>query len=243
METRTVEVNTPDGPMPVYEVIPDAPKGAVMILQEVFGITDHMQDVTRRAAEAGYHTVAPHLFHRTGAPKLAYDFSLVTSHMEALNDQAILGDLNAVFEYLAKLGWGAPQIGAIGFCFGGRIGFLLATERPLGGVVSFYGGGIVSPRFAHLPPLVDRAADLKAPWLGLFGETDDTIPLEDVDRIRNELGANTSVAHDIEVFEGAGHGFHCDARPDHFEPGAAKQAWQRAIEWLETHLATRPESA
>jgi carboxymethylenebutenolidase len=244
METRTLEVNTPDGPMPVYEAVPDAPKGAVVVIQEVFGVTDHIEDVTRRAAEAGFHAVAPHLFHRTGSPKLPYDdFNQVMPHMAALSDAGFSSDMNAVLDYLGKLGWGTPQIGVIGFCFGGRLAFLVATERPLGGVVSFYGGGIVTSRFPQFPALIDRAPDLKAPWLGLFGETDQSIPLADVERIRTELDANTSVAHDVQVFEEAGHGFHCDARPDHYHEDAAQQGWARAIAWLESHLATQPENA
>jgi carboxymethylenebutenolidase len=85
--------------------------------------------------------------------------------------------------------------------------------------------------------LIDRAADLKAPWLGLFGSVDESIPLDDVETIRTELGANTPVAHDVVVYEGAGHGFHCDARPAHFDEQAAKEAWTRALGWFDAHLA------
>lgn len=239
MDTATIEVETPDGPMPVYEAKPDGARGCVLVIQEVFGVTDHIEDVARRAADAGYHAVAPHLFHRTGSPQLPYDdFSQVMSHMGELTDERILADVDATIAHLSAAGWGAAQTGLVGFCFGGRISFLVATARPLGAVVGFYGGGIVTSRFPQFPPLVDRAGDLKAPWLGLFGATDQSIPLDEVEKLRTELDADTPVDHDLVVFEGAGHGFHCDARPDHFNAGAAADAWARTLEWFDRNLAT-----
>lgn len=245
MQTRTVEIETANGgTMAVYEAVPDAPRAAVIVIQEVFGITEHIQDVTRRAADAGYHAVAPHLFHRTGSPQLPYtDYNQVIPHMAELNDEKVLADVDATIDYLGGQGWGNPRIGLVGFCFGGRASFLVATARPIGASVGFYGGGIVSPRFPQFPPLVERAPDLKSPWLGLFGSTDDTIPMEDVERIRTELDANTSVAHEVKVYEGAGHGFHCDARPNHYDETAAKDAWNRTLDWFERHLATEPANA
>jgi len=238
METRTLEVATADGPMPLYEARPDAPHAGLVVIQEVFGVNDHIEDVTRRAAAAGFHAVAPHLFHRTGSPRLGYDdFSKVMPHMQELNDDRVLADVDAAIAHLTATGWGAPQIGVVGFCFGGRVSFLAATARPLGAAVGFYGGGIVTSRFPQFPSLVDRAADLKAPWLGLFGSEDQSIPLDDVERLRTELGANTPVAHDVVVYEGAGHGFHCDAREGHFHADAAADAWKRAIDWFNQHLA------
>jgi carboxymethylenebutenolidase len=244
METRTVEVHTADGAMPVYEAIPDAPRGAVVVVQEVFGVTDHIEDVARRAADAGFHAVAPHLFHRSGSPKLPYDdFSKVMPHMQDLNDELVISDIDATMKYLTDQGWGTPQIGLVGFCWGGRVSFLVATARPLGAVVGFYGGGIVTSRFPQFPSLVDRAADLKAPWLGLFGSEDQSIPADDVERIRTELDANTPVAHDVVVYEGASHGFHCDARPNHYSEAASREAWSRTLEWFDAHLKTTPKDA
>ncbi len=77
----------------------------------------------------------------------------------------------------------------------------------------------------------------------MFGATDESIPLADVERLRTELDANTPVAHEVVVFEGAGHGFHCDARPQHYNDQAAKEAWQRTVEFLDEHLTTVPENA
>ena len=225
--------------MPVYEAKPDGEaKGGVVVIQEVFGVNDHIEDVTRRFAAAGYHAVAPHLFHRTGSPKLPYDdFNQVIPHMAELTDDKVLEDVDEAIEHLKQAGWGTPQIGLVGFCFGGRVSFLVAAERPLGAAVGFYGGGIVTSRFPQFPALVERAAELKAPWLGLFGSEDQSIPLDDVERLRTELDNIRHVDHDVVVYEGAGHGFHCDARPDHFNAEAAEDAWNRTLDWFERHLA------
>jgi carboxymethylenebutenolidase len=237
VEARTVTLETSDGPMPVYEVIPDEPKGAVVVIQEVFGVNEHIQDVTRRFADAGYHAVAPHLFHRSGSPELGYeDFGAVMPHMQHLDDDRILADVDCAITHLNEAGWGTPQIGLVGFCFGGRIAFLVASARPLGAAVGFYGGGIVTARFPQFPALIDRAPDIKAPFLGLFGDQDQSIPVEDVERIRSELDAHVRLDHDVVRYPDAGHGFHCDRREGHYHEASAKDAWQKTLAWLDQHL-------
>ena len=236
--TRTVEVGTADGPMPLYEAVPDSPKGALVVIQEVFGVNHHIEDVTRRYAEAGYHAVAPHIFHRTGSPTLPYtDFNQVIPHMKDLDDNKVLMDVGATLGHLKGAGWAPAQTGIVGFCFGGRVSFLVAAEHALGAAVGFYGGGIVTSRFPQFPALVDKAQGLQTPWLGLFGSEDQSIPLDDVDTLRTALEPSP-VAHDVVVYEGAGHGFHCDARPDHFDEEAAEDAFARSVEWLGRHLAS-----
>lgn len=240
-DTATLEVETADGgTMPLYEAKPEGSrenaKGAVVVIQEVFGVNQHIQDVTRRFAEAGYHAVAPHLFHRTGSPELPYDdFNKVMPHMAALDDDKIFGDVDAAVGHLEQQGWGSPQIGLVGFCFGGRVAFLVGTSRPLGAVVGFYGGGIVTVRWPQFPAIVDQAPNMKAAYLGLFGDQDQSIPVEDVERIRTEL-ANTPVPHEIVRYPDAGHGFHCDMRPDHYHEASAKEAWAKTLSWLDEHL-------
>lgn len=238
METTTVEVDTPDGTMGLYQAIPDNPTGAVVVIQEVFGVNGHIQDVTRRFAAAGYHAVAPHLFHRSGSPELGYDdFSQVIPHMQELTDERILADIDATLAHLEAAGWGAGQTGLVGFCFGGRISFLVAVERLLAASVGFYGGGIVTSRFPQFPALADRAGQLKTPWLGLFGDLDQSIPVDDVEALRTELGqSHLSLDWDLVRYPEAGHGFHCDMRPDHFNADAAADAFQRTLDWFAAHV-------
>ncbi len=239
MQTRTFELDTADGPMPVYEARPDGSASrAVLVIQEAFGVNEHIQDVTRRFAEAGYHALAPHFFHRTGAATAPYgDFDRVRELIEGLDDDGVLRDADAAIEYLtAEHGFTTGALGAVGFCFGGRATFLLAARRDLGAAVGFYGGGIVSGDSTRFPPLVGESDRLRTPWLGLFGERDPSIPLEDVETLERAL-EDAPVTTQIVRYPEAGHGFHCDGR-DVYHETSAKDAWARTLEFFERHLAT-----
>jgi carboxymethylenebutenolidase len=238
MGTRTLNLDTPDGSMPVFEALPEGTaRGAVIVIQEAFGVNDHIEDVTRRFAAAGYHAVAPHLFHRTGAGAYGYDdFSVVMPHMMALTDAGLLSDVEVTVAHLRAAGWSDRQIGIVGFCMGGRVTFLAAGHLALGAAVGFYGGGIVTGRTDEMPSLLPLIPSMRTPWLGLFGDADASVPVEDVERLRDELNAGADVDTAIVRYPGAEHGFHCDARPSYNET-AAKDGWARTLEWLDTHLA------
>lgn len=236
MDARTIELTTDDGPMPLYEAVPDAPRAAVVVLQEAFGVNDHIEDVTRRFADAGYHAVAPHLFHRAGGGTAPYDdFSQVMPLFEGLSDDGILADVDAALAHLHDAGFHDDRIGEVGFCLGGRASFLVALERGLGAGVGFYGGGIVTARMGPFPPLVERAATLRTPWLGLFGDADQGIPVDDVEQLRAALG-DVPVDTDVVRYAEAEHGFHCDARAS-YHPEASTDAWARTLAWFDAHLA------
>jgi carboxymethylenebutenolidase len=236
VNTRTLDLDTAHGPMPLYEARPEgAGRGGVIVIQEAFGVNAHIEDVTRRFAESGYHAVAPHLFHRAGGGTAPYgDFSKVLPLYEHLDDDGILVDVDAALDHLRDAGWEDAGIGIVGFCFGGRVTFLVAVRRAIGAAVGFYGGGIVTQRFPQFPPLVDEASDLRTPWLGLFGDQDQSIPVDDVERLRVAL-ESTSVPTEIVRYPDAGHGFHCDQR-DSYDETAAKDAWNRTLAWFDDHL-------
>jgi carboxymethylenebutenolidase len=168
-----VTITTPDGPMPAYESSPDGgADGAVVVVQEAFGVTAHIEHIVDRLAAAGWHAVAPAFFHRQGAPVIAYDdLESVMPVMGQLTAEGITDDLNATFDHLEAAGFPVERTGVVGFCMGGSVAFYAATMRELGAAVTFYGGGVTTGRFG-LPPLVDLAPDLKAPWLGLYGDLD-----------------------------------------------------------------------
>jgi carboxymethylenebutenolidase len=232
------EVDTPDGPMRIYSAAPAGePRGAVIVVQEAFGINDHIEGVAGRFAAEGWHAVAPEFFHRVGPGAVASydDFSKVLPLFQGLSDPGVLIDLDATIGLLHDRGFADASVGIVGFCWGGRVTFLAALRRTLGAASGFYGGGIVTGRFPQFPPLVDEAASLQTPWLGLFGDTDESIPVEDVERLRAGLEA-ASVDHDVVRYPNAGHGFHCDARPSHFDAEAAKDAWARTLAWFGQHI-------
>jgi carboxymethylenebutenolidase len=236
MDDRMIELDTPDGPMGAYEATPSGePRAAVVVVQEAFGVNDHIKDVTRRFATAGYHAIAPELFHRVGGGTAPYDdFAQVLPLFEGLDDAGILIDVDAAIGHLGRAGYGSDRIGIVGFCMGGRVTFLVACRRTLGAAVGFYGGGIVTARFPQFPPLIDEAATMKTPWLGLFGDRDGSIPVEDVERLRAVL-AEAPATSDIVRYTDAEHGFHCDARPA-YDEAAAKDAWARTLTWFERFI-------
>jgi carboxymethylenebutenolidase len=205
------------------------------VIQEAFGVNDHIQDVTRRFADAGYHAIAPAMFHRAGGGTAPYDdFNQVLPLFEGLTDPGIVMDVDAARQHLNGAGFPDEAIGIVGFCMGGRVTFLVSLEMALGAAVGFYGGGIVAGRFVQFPPLIDRVGELQTPWLGLFGDEDGSIPVDDVERLRQELDG-TDVASDVVRYAGADHGFHCDQRPS-YHAEAATDAWGRTLAWFEQHL-------
>jgi len=233
----TQSVSTTDGEMLLYDAEPEGPpRAAVVVVQEAFGVNGHIEEVTRRFADAGYRAVSPHLFHRTGDPVLDYgDFGKVMPHMQALTEAGLASDLDASLAYLSAAGFGSSSVGIVGFCMGGTVAFLAAARYPLGAAVTFYGGGVTEGRFG-MPPLVEMAPDLQAPWLGLFGDLDQSIPVEDVESLRAAT-ANARVATDIVRYPEASHGFHCDAR-ESYHQSSATDAWQRTLDWFGRHLVT-----
>ncbi len=240
MSTQTIEVSTPDGPMQVFEAIPDdqpsGAKGAIIVIQEAFGVNEHIEDVARRFAAEGYHAVAPALFHRAGGGTAPYDdFSKVMPLFEGLTDDGVLMDVDATIDHLHGAGFADGSIGIVGFCFGGRVTFLIAARRKIGAGVGFYGGGITHNSQGMAGPLATEAGSLQTPWLGLFGDEDAMIPVDGVEDLRSGL-RGSSVETDIVRYPGAGHGFHCDARESYHEE-SAKDGWKRALSWFSDNLS------
>ncbi len=225
--------------LPLYDVSPDGePDGAVVLIQEAFGVNDHIEDVARRFAAAGFRTVAPHLFHRTGDPRLGYErFEDTMPHMRALTAVSLNADLDATVKHLHDEDVPDARIGFVGFCMGGNVALVAAATRPIGAAVTFYGGGILEGRFGGAP-LVELAPHIRAPWLGLYGDEDQGIPIEQVEAL-GEAAAEAAVPTELLRYPAAGHGFHCDARAS-YDEAAALDAWARCVAWLREHLAAGP---
>ena len=225
---------TEPAPLSIHETTGE-PKGGIVVVQEAFGVNGHIEDVATRFAEAGWLAVAPHLFHRTGDPQLGYDdFSQVMPHMGALTADGILADIDVALALLAGAGIGPAQTGVVGFCMGGTVALVTAVRRDVGAAVSFYGGGVAQGRFGF-GPLIEEAPGLRAPWLGLYGDLDQGIPVDDVERLR-AAAATSGVETEVVRYPDAGHGFHCDRRPD-YHPDSAHDAWDRTLRWFDQHLA------
>ena len=208
------------------------------MIQEAFGVNDHIQDVARRFAAEGYHAVAPALFHRAGGGTAPYDdFSKVMPLFEGVTDDGVLIDVDATLAHLARRRASPTRsIGIVGFCFGGRVTFLVAARRTLGAAVGFYGGGIAARQRAAVPAADRRggvAADAVARAVRRPRQRD---PGRERRRRCAPRSSAPPVDTDIVRYPDAEHGFHCDARASYHDESAT-DGWRRALEWFDTHLA------
>jgi crotonobetainyl-CoA:carnitine CoA-transferase CaiB-like acyl-CoA transferase/dienelactone hydrolase len=240
--TRPVEVvSSPSRslesvPMKIFEAKPKGEaKGAVIVIQEAFGITDHIKSICHRLAAEGYLAVAPHLFHRTGDPIIAYDkMQEVMPHISKLNRAEIENDIKTTLGHLAMLGFTGKKVAIIGFCMGGTIAFHAGAEWELGAAITFYGGGIAQGRFG-LPAMAEAAPNLKTPWLGEFGDLDQSIPVAEVNALR-AAAAKAAVPTEVNRYPEADHGFHCNDRSSYHE-ASSKVAWAKTLQFLNEHLS------
>ena len=156
------------------------------------------------------------------------------THLGALSAEGLAADIDATLDYLSSKGFAASETGIVGFCMGGSVVVLAAARHPLGAAVTFYGGGITAGRFG-MPPLVELAPELKTPWLGLFGDEDQSIPADQVGLLRDEA-KKANVPTEVVQYPGAGHAFHTDGR-DSYHEASAKDGWRRTLDWFGAHLA------
>lgn len=234
-EAREVSLSGSGGTVPGVVATPSGErKGGVVVIQEAFGLTPHIVNICTRLADAGYLAVAPALFHRQGSPVLGYDeIDKARPVMGTLRGEEILSDVSAALAHLEGEGVPAGQAGIVGFCMGGTVALVAAARLPLSASVTFYGGGVAEGRFGF-PPLAEVAPSLKAPWLGLFGDKDASIPVDEVERLRSEA-AKASVPTEVVRYPDAGHGFNCDDRSA-YEPASAADAWSRTLAFFDAHL-------
>lgn len=208
------------------------PFPAVIVIQEIFGINAHIRDVTERFGREGYVAIAPAIYQRT-APgfEVGYDNdSVVTGrkYKDLTKADELLSDAQATIAYLRSLPNVKPEaIGAIGFCFGGHVAYLLATLPDIKATAAFYGGGIATMTPGGGPPTIDRTGEIQGTIYLFFGTQDPIIPNEQVAQIEAALQAH-NVSHQIFRYP-AGHGFFCDQRSD-YRPQAATDAWKHVQE-------------
>jgi carboxymethylenebutenolidase len=228
---------TDDGPMALFVADPSvAMKGAVVVIQEAFGVTTHIQSVCRSLANAGWLAVAPSLFHRVERQVFAYDdLTSVMPVMQTLTQEGIDMDLDGVLAHLAGRGVPLATTGLVGFCMGGSVALYVAATRSLGAAVTFYGGGIAQGRFGF-PAGLELGSRIRTPWLGLYGDLDQGIPFEDVEQLRT-VAAARPVPTEVVRYANGQHGFNCDDRPAVYDADIAADARARLLAWFDQHLA------
>ena len=155
--------------------------------------------------------------------------------MSALTASDLAADIDATLALLAAEGYTPAQIGMVGFCMGGAITLFSCTRPGIAAGVTFYGGGVMNGRFG-LPSLVEQAPSIIHPWLGLYGDLDPSIPVEEVEQLRT-AASTASAETQIVRYPTAGHGFNCDARPEHFDAASAEDSWARMLTFFAEQLA------
>ena len=228
------------GPCRVHLVRPrnwSPQKGCVVVVQEAFGVNDHILSLCERFASQGYLAAAPELFHALGAGVVFgyHEFDKLKPFYSQLKNEHLLADIKATLEYLNGLGreFGAepPAVGVVGFCMGGFTALLAACHLDLKAVVSFYGAGVVRQRpSVGIAPYVKDLGHLRCPALLFYGGQDASIPPEDREAISEAL-AQQKQPYEVKYFENAQHGFFCDARPS-YHADAAREAWEQTLAFL-----------
>jgi carboxymethylenebutenolidase len=232
-----VKVPVKDGEMVAYRATPAGRKKppVVLVVSEIWGVHEYIQDVCRRLAKAGYCAIAPELFARQGDPRqLSSVADILAKITSRTPDAQVMSDLDATVAWAASKGADTDRLAITGFCWGGRITWLYCAHSPqVKAGVAWYGRLVgevneVTPRHP-----INIAADLKAPVLGLYGGLDTGIPLETVEKMEMALkeGSKAARLSQIHVYDNAPHAFHADYRPN-FRKEEAEDGWKRMLAWF-----------
>ena len=223
-----------DGNMQCYRAMPEGVKSApiILVVQEIFGVHEYIQDVCRRLAKAGYLAVAPELYFRQGDASAYTDIpKLMQEIVSKVPDGQVMADLDSTVSWAVLHGGDAAKMSITGFCWGGRITWMYAAHNPaLKAGVAWY-GQMIRPASALTPTHpIDIAATLGVPVLGLYGAAETGIPVESVKRMQAALAAVGSPLR-IHIYPDTPHAFHADYRPN-YRPAEAEDGWQHCLEWL-----------
>lgn len=232
-----VRIPVADGEIPAYRARPDAagPFPTVLVVQEIFGVHEHIRDLCRRLAKQGYYAVAPELYARQGDVGAMTDIGQIISEIVSkVPDAQVMADLDAAAVFAGGDGGDPSRLAVTGFCWGGRAVWLYAAHNPnLKAAVAWYGAVLGTPTELQPTNPIDVAASLNAPVLGLYGGKDQFIPFATAEQMRDAaLAAGKEV--EIVVYPDADHGFNADYRPS-YDEAAAKDGWARMTEWFARH--------
>ena len=218
MNSEWIRLTAKDGhELDAFSVKTDDPIGNIVVIQEIFGITDHIQAVCHKFASNGYNVIAPAIYDRFER-NITLDYTQIeegVGYKMKLSDDYAMSDIDAAHTYLGS------KTAVIGYCYGGMLTHIAASKLNFDCAVSYYGGMIA-----------DNYIDLKIniPIMYHFGENDHAIPMDAVDLIRNTY--QDGIVH---VYPNAGHGFNCDMRAD-FHESSANLALERTLQFIGKNL-------
>jgi len=232
-----VKIPTSDGSLPAYRAMPSqgGPFATVLVVQEIFGVHEHIKDVCRRLAKLGYLAVAPELYARQGDVSKLSDINEIRTVVSKVSDAQVMADLDATASWAKNSGFGnIRKLGITGFCWGGRIVWLYAAHSTqLKAGVAWYGRLIGEHSKMQPQHPIDLVGSLKAPVLGLYGGADEGIPLETIEQMKQALKAAGN-SSEIIVYPDTPHGFHADYRPS-YRKEQAQDGWKRLQAWFRQH--------
>jgi carboxymethylenebutenolidase len=230
-----VQIPMADGKMiPAYRARPSGGGrfATVLVVQEIFGVHEHIKDICRRLAKSGYMAVAPELFARQGdVSKMENIQEIIDTVVSKVPDSQVMSDLDSTAAWAVKNGGSTTRLAITGFCWGGRIVWMYAAHNPKLDAGAAWYGRLEGDRNAMTPknPL-DYAGGLKAPIIGFYGGKDTGIPLESIERMRASLKVVDDYSQII-VYPEAQHGFNADYRPS-YKKDDAQDAWQKMLAWF-----------
>jgi carboxymethylenebutenolidase len=230
-----VKIPVSDGEIPAYRASPEngGPFPVILVVQEIFGVHEHIKDVCRRLAKLGYLAVAPELYARQGDVSKITNFQEIFSKVVSkVPDKQVMSDLDAAVAWAKATGKGdVAKLGITGFCWGGRIVWLYSAHNPnLKAGVAWY-GRLVSDHTELQPKHpIDLVSEIHAPILGLYGEADQGIPVASVEKMRAALKEAGKTA-EIVLYPETPHAFFADYRPS-YRKDKAEDGWKRLLEWF-----------
>jgi len=239
LDAGEVSIPVADGKIPGYRAKPQGKTHApvILVVQEVFGVHEHIKDICRRFAKLGAYAIAPSLYARYGDPG-KYDMTtlqgLFTDIVSKVPDHEVMSDLDSTTAFAAGEGADAARLGITGYCWGGRIVWLYAAHSTaLKAGTAFYGQLRGPATVSPLRPLypLDLVKEIKAPVHGFYGGLDHGIPVSDVEAMRAALAVAGKLDCELEVFMDAQHGFFADYRSSYNAKDAAL-AWKQSKEWF-----------
>jgi carboxymethylenebutenolidase len=234
-----VKIPVGDGEIPAYRAMPDVKNKKfpiVLVVHEIFGVHEWIQDVVRRFAKLGYMAIAPSLYTRQGDVTQMKDIQeIIGKVVSKTPDAQVMTDLDSTVAYAKKNNGNTKKLSVTGFCWGGRITWLYAAHnKNVDAGAAWYGGLVASasrPKNPLQPTMpLDVAKDLRVPVLGLYGGLDTGIPLDSVQQMQEELKKGKSKS-EIIVYPNAKHGFHADYR-DSYNKESSDEAWKKLQEWF-----------
>jgi len=237
LDAGEVKVPVKDGSIPAYRAMPDkgGPFPTVLVVQEVFGVHEHIKDLCRRLAKLGYFAIAPELYARQGDPSKYTDIpALISEIVVKVPTEQVLSDLDAAEAYARSTGKAdTAKLAVTGFCWGGWATWMYAAHNPdLKAAVPWYGSDRKISDIIPKNP-VDIAGSVKCPVLAFYGGQDQVIPPETVDKRQAACKAAGKTC-EAKVYPDAPHGFNADYRPS-YRPDDAKDAWARMLAWFKEH--------